>query len=148
MMLLAALMLQAAGGPPPEIEEMPLSYGALKFADPNADHGLPDPVEAGWQGEKVCEVLRENDAMRALRCTFPPGVGHERHYHAPHFGYILQGGVMQITDKDGIREQETPTGATWWSEGVEWHEALNIGKSETVYIIVEPKPVVTTGESE
>ena len=104
---------------------------------------LPDPLAAGWKGEAVCELLHENEKARALRCTFPPGVGHERHYHPPHFGYILEGGVMEITDKDGKREQPTPEGATWWSDGVEWHEAVNIGDTTTVYIIVEPKSAVT-----
>ncbi len=100
---------------------------------------LPDPLDAGWEGEKTCELLQENENMRAFRCTFPPGVGHERHYHAPHFGYIVEGGTMQITDASGTRVQPTPAGASWQSDGVEWHEALNVDETTTVYIIVEPK---------
>lgn len=100
---------------------------------------LPNPLEAAWEGEKVCELLFENEEMRAARCTFPPRVGHERHFHPPHWGYIVEGGVMQITDKNGTREQPTPAGASWWSDGVEWHEALNIGDTTTVYVIIEPK---------
>lgn len=100
---------------------------------------LPDPLAAGWKGERVCEVLQENDKFRALRCTFAPGKGHERHYHAPHFGYILEGGKMRITDKNGTREQETPADGSWKSDGIDWHEALNIGDTTAVYIIVEPK---------
>ena len=100
---------------------------------------LPDPLAAGWKGEEVCEVLQETDELRALRCAFPPGVGHERHYHAAHFGFIIEGGTMRITDASGTREQETPAGASWVSDGVAWHEALNIGETTTVYIIVEPK---------
>jgi quercetin dioxygenase-like cupin family protein len=100
---------------------------------------LPDPLEAGWEGEKVCELLQETDKVRALQCTFPPGVGHERHFHSAHFGYILEGGTMRIKDANGTREQETPAGASWTSDGVDWHEALNIGDTTTVYIIVEPK---------
>ncbi len=104
-----------------------------------ASAGLPGPLEAGWRGEKVCEGLFENDHIRVARCTFASGVGHERHFHPPHFGYILQGGVMRITDKAGTREQPTPMGATWWSDGIDWHETVNIGDTTTVYIIVEPK---------
>jgi quercetin dioxygenase-like cupin family protein len=103
---------------------------------------LPNPIEAGWKGESVCELLFENDQMRAARCTFPPGIGHERHYHPPHWGYIVEGGAMQITDATGTRELQTRTGATWWSDGVAWHEALNVGDATTVYVIVEPKNVV------
>ena len=106
---------------------------------------LPDPLEAGWKGEKVCELLFENEHTRVARCTFPPGVGHERHYHPPHYGYILQGGTMRITDADGTREQPTPDGASWWSPGVEWHEAVNIGDTTSVYLIFEPKSAVKNG---
>ena len=52
---------------------------------------LPYALDAGWRGEKVCELLFENDETRVGRCTFAPGVGHERHYHPPHYGYILKG---------------------------------------------------------
>lgn len=100
---------------------------------------LPDPLDAGWKGEKVCELSQENKYVRALRCTFPPGVGHERHFHAPHFGYVLAGGRMRITDKSGLAERDLATGASWISDGVEWHEALNIGETTAVYLIVEPK---------
>ncbi|MEQ9466467.1 MAG: hypothetical protein RLN88_03595 [Ekhidna sp.] len=70
---------------------------------------LPDPLEAGWDNQPVCEVLEENENVRALRCTFPPGVGHERHYHAEHFGYTIQGSKFRITDTTGTREVEVPT---------------------------------------
>ena len=46
---------------------------------------LPDPVAAGWQGRSVCEVLREDVDVRIFRCVFPPGVGHERHFHPTTF---------------------------------------------------------------
>ncbi len=110
----------------------PLAVGA-------ADAPLPGPLEAGWRGREVCEVLFENAELRALRCTFPPGVGHERHTHPRHWGYIEQGGTMRITDASGTREQVLASGTQWWSDGVAWHEALNIGKTTAVYVIVEPK---------
>jgi len=106
---------------------------------------LPDPLEAGWEGEKVCELLRETDEMRALRCTFPPGVGHERHFHEPHFGYILEGSKMRITDADGSQTRDLNAGASWWSDGTAWHEVLNVGDSTGVYIIVEPKQATNKG---
>lgn len=100
---------------------------------------IPDPLAAGWKGEKVCVVLEENALVRSFRCTFPPGVGHEIHYHAPHFGYVLSGGLMRITDETGTREVRTEDGQSWKSDGVSWHEAFNIGETTTIYIIVEPK---------
>lgn len=105
-----------------------------------AASSLPDPLEAGWQGEKVCEELHEDERQRVLRCVFPPGVGHERHFHAPHFGYILEGGRMQITDESGTRTMDLRSGGSWVSEeGVAWHEAINVGETRSSYLIVEPK---------
>ena len=104
-----------------------------------ADEPLPDPLEAGWEGERVCELLHEDDRQRVLRCTFPPGVGHERHYHAPHFGYTLAGGRMEITDAGGTRVVESNANATWTSESVDWHEVVNVGDTTAQYIIFEVK---------
>ena len=133
------LMMQAVALAQPVENPIPPSGGALKFADSETVTELPHAIDAGWKGKRVCEPLFENAAVRAARCTFAPGVGHEKHFHPPHFGYIIKGGVMEITDADGTREQETPTGASWWSDGVEWHQAVNIGDTTAVYVIVEPK---------
>ena len=102
-------------------------------------NGLPDPLKAGWKGEKVCEVLIDNENVRTLKCTFPPGVGHEKHFHAKHFGYTLAGGKFKITDASGTREVEIPTGYDFYNEKVEWHEVQNIGDTKAVFLIVEPK---------
>ena len=100
---------------------------------------LPDPVQAGWKGKPVCERLTEDDKQRVLRCTFPPGGGHDRHAHAPHFGYALSGGRMRITDANGVRETVLATGSTFTSTGVAWHEVLNIGDTPVQYLIIETK---------
>lgn len=100
---------------------------------------LPDPLAAGWRGEPVCELLLDDGRQRALRCTFAPGVGHDRHFHAPHFGFAIAGGRMRITDGTGTREVELETGASWDSEGTEWHEVLNVGETTAVFLIVEPR---------
>ncbi len=99
---------------------------------------LLDPLTAGWRGEKVCELLDANVRQRVLRCTFAPGVGHERHYHAPHFGYVLAGGKMRIKDASGVREMDVKKDSIWSSDGVDWHEVLNVGKTTAIYLIIEP----------
>jgi len=98
---------------------------------------LPDPLAAGWKGKSVCEQLYLDDTNRVLRCTFPPGVGHEPHYHVAHFGYALSGGKVRITDSRGTREVELETGSSYSSSGVTQHEILNIGTSTVTYLIVE-----------
>ncbi len=100
---------------------------------------LPDPLEAGWNNKAVCEVLEDNDNLRTLKCTFPPGVGHERHYHKAHFGYTLAGSTFRIKDTTGTREVTIPTGYDFYNEKVDWHEVLNIGDSTAVFLIIEPK---------
>lgn len=105
----------------------------------SADAPLPDPLKAGWHGKPVCELLSENPQLRTLRCTFPPGTGHERHFHAPHWGYILTDATMRITNAQGTQVRQLNAGSTWWSDGFAWHEALNVGTTTGVYLIVEPK---------
>ena len=109
------------------------------FATHADEHKLPDPLEAGWKGEPVCEKLHEGDDQRILRCTFPPGVGHERHFHPKHFGYAISGGRVRIIDASGTRELSLETGSSYTSDGVVWHEIENIGDTTIVYLIVEPK---------
>lgn len=100
---------------------------------------LPDPYQAGWNGEKVCEVLEENDELRVLKCTFPPGVGHEEHEHQPHFGYTLAGSKFRMTDAEGVRELDVPTGYNFTKDYISVHEAVNIGDSTAVFLIIEYK---------
>ena len=104
-----------------------------------AETTLPDPLAAGWDGKPVCEKLHEDNAQRVLRCTFPAGVGHEKHFHKPHFGCALSGGKMRLTDAKGVREVELKTGSNYVSEGTAWHQVLNIGSTTVQYLIIEPK---------
>ena len=101
---------------------------------------LPQALCAGWQGERVCEQLQEDAMIRVLRCTFPPGVGHEMHYHPPHFGYVLSGeSVMRITTDAGVVERPVRAGGSFSNDAEIVHEALNVGTETTTYLIVEKK---------
>jgi beta-alanine degradation protein BauB len=100
---------------------------------------LPDPLAAGWNGVPVCEKLHDDSRLRVLRCSFPPSVGHERHHHARHFGYVVSGGRMRITDSGGTREVDLAAGSSFASDGIDWHEVVNIGDSTSVFLIIEPK---------
>jgi quercetin dioxygenase-like cupin family protein len=111
----------------------------LLFGGCRNDNTLPDPLAAGWRGQSVCEEVINNEKMRVLKCTFPPGVGHEKHFHPEHFGYALSGSTFRITDSSGTREVALESGSHFYSEGTEWHEVLNIGDSTAVYLIIEPK---------
>lgn len=101
---------------------------------------LPMALCAGWEGERVCEVLQEDAQIRVLRCTFPPGVGHEMHYHPPHFGYVLEGdSVMRITTAAGVVDRAVHAGSSFSNDAEIQHAALNVGEQTTRYLIVEKK---------
>ena len=98
---------------------------------------LPTALEAGWEGERVCELMHQTATHRVLRCTFPPGVGHERHYHPAHFGYALSGGTMQLTSAEGTRTADIATGSSYSSDGTPWHEVINVGDTTVTYLMIE-----------
>lgn len=104
-----------------------------------AQDKIPDTIEAGWKGQKVCEVLHEDDKVRIGRCTYPPGVGQERHYHPPYFSYVLQAGTLRSTSPSGTRESTSTVGRSGKSNGVEWHELLNVGDTTVQLLFVEQK---------
>jgi beta-alanine degradation protein BauB len=111
----------------------------LAIVATHAASALPDPLAAGWSGAKVCEQLHQDNEQRVLRCTFPPGVGHERHYHDRNFGYVIAGGRMRILDANGTREVELSAGSSFASDGLDWHEVMNVGDTTVVYLVIEPQ---------
>lgn len=99
---------------------------------------------ARWEGERVCEVLQEDAQIRVLRCTFPPGVGHEMHYHPPQFGYVLEGNsVMRITTASGVVDRPVSAGSSFSNDAEIQHAALSVGEETTRYLIIEKKYVDT-----
>ena len=101
---------------------------------------LPEAFDAGWKGEKPCQLLYELETVRVARCSFAPGVGHEKHFHYPHFGYVLEGGTLNITNDAGVSQvRETVSGKSWSSDKTTIHEAVNIGDTTTSYLIIEPQ---------
>lgn len=118
---------------------MLLSFISILAFSCKNKNSLPDPLEAGWNNQAVCEVLEDHPNLRVLKCTFPPGVGHEKHYHNPHVGYTLAGSRFRITDTTGTREVQVPTGYSFSKDSITWHQVLNIGDSTAVFLIMEPK---------
>lgn len=100
---------------------------------------LPDAHQAGWKGQIVNEIIFEDANVRVLKCTFPPNVGHEKHYHVPHFGYTVAGSKFQITDENGTRVLDVKTGSMFSKSEISVHEILNVGDSTGVFLIYEYK---------
>lgn len=115
-----------------------LLLAGTAMASPLPD--LPEAFEAGWKGEKTCELMYETESVRVARCNFAPGTGHEKHFHYPHFGWVLEGGLMRLTDDSGVsRDVDIQTGRSWSSDVITVHQTLNIGETNSSYLIVEPK---------
>ncbi len=104
-----------------------------------AQDQLPDTIEAGWQGKPVCEVLYEDEQIRTGTCTYPPGIGQERHTHGPYFTYVVSGGTLRVTSPRGTFESTSVTGNSGKSNGVEWHELLNVGDTTIQFFFIETK---------
>ncbi|GAB7257144.1 cupin domain-containing protein [uncultured Polaribacter sp.] len=121
------------------IRKFAFCFLIISFYSCKPKTALPDPLEAGWKGKKVCEVLQDSAELRVLKCTFAPGVGHEEHYHKKHFGYTLVGSKFKIKDAKGVREVDVPTGYSFSNEERTSHEVLNIGNETAVFLIIEPK---------
>jgi len=116
----------------------PCAFFSTSFAAEWPD--LPEAFDAGWKGEKTCVVLYETESVRVGRCSFPPGIGHEKHFHKPHFGYVLESGSMRITDESGAAEvRKTTAGNSWSTSEITIHEAINVGHTTTSYLVIEPK---------
>ncbi|HET6566073.1 MAG TPA: cupin domain-containing protein [Xanthomonadales bacterium] len=111
---------------------------AAQAAD-GQNNALPHAFDAGWEGKETCTLLYETPEVRVGQCSFPPGTGHEKHYHNPHFGYVLEGATMQVQDADGEKAVVTETGGTWSTTGRTVHQAINTGNTTASYIIVEPR---------
>jgi len=109
----------------------------LAQADETGD--LPHGFDAGWKGQQTCTVLYETVSVRVGQCSFAPGTGHEKHYHNPHFGFVLEGSTMLIKDQTGEHEVVTETGSTWSTDSVTVHEAINSGSTTARYLIIEPR---------
>jgi beta-alanine degradation protein BauB len=104
-----------------------------------AQDKLPDTIEAGWKGISVCEVLYEDDKIRTGTCTYPPGVGQDRHTHGPYFTYVVSGGTLQVTSERGTSQSTSVTGNSGKSKGVNWHELINVGNTTIKFLFIEQK---------
>jgi len=100
----------------------------------------PDALSVEWQGKKPCEKLHEDDQIRVLRCTFPPGAKHVRHQHPANFVYVLSGGIVQAENASSTQPpQELATDVNYLSPPVPWHEVTNVGQTTARFLVVEMK---------
>jgi quercetin dioxygenase-like cupin family protein len=88
---------------------------------------------------KTIRVRFENDHVRVLEATLPPGVKEQVHSHPAYVIYVLEGGRYRNYASDGkVTEGELKTGDVLYRDPLT-HAAENIGDKPLHMILVELK---------
>ena len=96
---------------------------------------------------KTIKVKFENDRVRVLEATLPPGAKEQVHSHPAYLIYVLEGGRYRNYASDGkITEGELKSGEVLFREPLT-HAAENIGDKPLQMILVELKGESASGKS-
>jgi beta-alanine degradation protein BauB len=97
--------------------------------------GGPEHAQAA-----VREQLLDNEEVRVIATTYPPGAGVAMHEHPyPHVVYVIEGGTVETTGPDGRTQRlEVAPGRTFWREA-QSHSTRNVGDSQVRIVEVEIK---------
>ena|ERR1051326_4483026 len=88
---------------------------------------------------KTIKVRFENDRVRVMEATLPPGTKEAVHSHPAYVIYVLEGGKFRNYASDGkTTEGELKTGEVLYRDPLT-HAAENIGTTTTHLILVELK---------
>jgi len=88
---------------------------------------------------KTIHVTFENDRVRVLEATLPPGVKEQVHSHPAYLTYVLAGGKLRNYAADGkVTESVLKAGDVIYREPLT-HAAENIGDTAMRLILVELK---------
>ena len=113
--------------------------GMLDAVETAKADDVPDALSVEWQGKKPCEKLFDDEQVRVVRCTFPPGAVHVCHSHPGYLSYVVNGGQGQIQDEKGIRKIDVVSGALLDVPPTPWHEFANVGDTTIQFVVVEKK---------
>jgi beta-alanine degradation protein BauB len=98
------------------------------------------PVDGLVSSPGNFKLLLENDHVRVLQYTLPPGALDHWHTHPPRVGYVLSGAKIRVTEADGSHEDyDEKTGETYWGEFSKLHNTLNVGTTPYIALLVEVK---------
>jgi quercetin dioxygenase-like cupin family protein len=88
---------------------------------------------------KTIKLKFENERVRVLEATLPPGVKEQVHSHPAYVIYVLEGGRYRNYAADGkVTEGELKTGDVLYREPLT-HASENIGDKPMHLILVELK---------
>ena len=110
--------------------------GGQALAAPPHDAASLDPAVVN---AKTIHVTFENERVRVLEATLPPGAKEALHAHPAYVIYVLAGGKSRNHAADGTTtEAELTTGQTIYREPLT-HWAENIGTTTIRLVLVELK---------
>lgn len=113
----------------------PLAAAALLLA-PATPAPAQDPAVVN---ASTIRVKFENDRVRVLEATLPPGAKEQLHSHPAYVIYVIAGGKVRNHAVDGkVTEPEFATGDTIYRDPLT-HWAENIGTTTIHMILVELK---------
>lgn len=94
---------------------------------------------------KTIKVRFENERVRVLEATLPPGVKEQLHSHPAYVIYVLEGGRYRNYGADGkVSEGTLKTGDVIYRDPLT-HAAENIGDTPLHLILVELKGATASG---
>jgi len=96
----------------------------------------PDPAKVA---SHVYKRIFENELVRVFDVRFKAGDKTAVHWHPNHFGYVLEGGSMEIAPLKGeaLKVAAKAGDALWLASG--HHSATNTGSSDFHALVVELK---------
>ena len=113
----------------------PLVAATLLLA-PSMPTSAQDPAVVN---ASTIRIKLENDRVRVLEATLPPGAKEQLHSHPAYVIYVIAGGKVRNHAVDGkITESELATGDTLYRDPLT-HWAENIGTTPIHMILVELK---------
>ena len=88
---------------------------------------------------KNYKVVLDNEKVRVIDNQSNPGDKTAWHSHPDMLIYVLEGGTVKATTKDGkSKTTDFKKGQTLWMDAIT-HETLNIGKTKLHLLLVELK---------
>jgi quercetin dioxygenase-like cupin family protein len=113
-----------------------LATGALAEPPPATE----GPVDALVSSPGNFKLLLENDRVRVLQFTLPPGARDHWHTHPRRVGYVLSGAKTRVTEADGSHEDyDAKTGDIYWAEFSPLHDTLNLDTKPYMALLIEVK---------
>jgi len=114
-----------------------LTTSAASAEPPPATKG---PVDGLVSSPANFKLLLENDHVRVLQYTLPPGALDHWHTHPPRTGYVISGAKIRVTEADGSHEDyDEKTGETYWADFSPLHDTLNLDTKPYIALLVEVK---------